>query len=110
MSENNFRNNKMKKKQLTDGISGFGSFQGLSVRTKTKAVFGTDTEQILLSVDEVWDHQGLSSASWVHLQQRDQSQVLLPALSLSLLDSSSCERWSCTLVQAFPLTDFFSIK
>lgn len=77
MTEIKFKNNKNRKqKQLTDGISGFGSFQGLSVWTKAKAVFGTDAEQILLSVDEVWDHQGLGSTGWVHLQQRDQSQVL----------------------------------
>lgn len=74
MSENNFKNNKMKeKKQLTDGISGFGSFQGLSIWTKAKAVFGTDAEKILLSIDEVWDHQRLSSTSWVHLQQGDKN-------------------------------------
>lgn len=52
----------------TDWISGFGSFDGLNVWSKPEAVLGPDAEQVLLTPDQVWNHQRLSSAGRVHLR------------------------------------------
>lgn len=53
----------------TDWISGFGSINGLSVWAETKAVLSLDAEQVLLAIDEVWNHHRLSSTGWVHLEK-----------------------------------------
>lgn len=53
----------------TDWISGFGSINGLSVWAETKAVLSLDAEQVLLAIDEVWNHHRLSSTGWVHLEE-----------------------------------------
>lgn len=60
----------------TDWISGFGCLGGLSEWTKPKAVLSPDAEQVLLTVNQVWNHQRLSSTGRVHLEERNQGQTL----------------------------------
>lgn len=59
----------IKGQERTDWISGFGPLHGLSEWAKAKAVLSTDTEQVLLTVDQVCNHQGLSSTGWIHHAQ-----------------------------------------
>lgn len=64
-------------RERTDWISGSGSLHGLRERAKAKAVLSSYAEQVLLTVDQVWNHQRLSSTGWIHLEQRDHNQTLL---------------------------------
>lgn len=98
----------------TNWISGFGSFNGLSVWAETKAVLSLDAEQVLLAIDEVWNHHRLSSTGWVHLKELDfilehflinNFVVYFPLEQLTV-----SSRFDHTLVQALPSTVFFSMK
>lgn len=60
----------------TDWISGFGRLGGLCEWAEPEAVLSPDAEQVLLSVNQVWNHQRLSSTGWVHLEERDQGRTL----------------------------------
>lgn len=40
----------------TYGIPGLGSLDGLNKWTETKSVLSTDTEQVLVSLIQVWNH------------------------------------------------------
>lgn len=54
----------------TDWIASFGLFDGLCEWAKAKAVLSPDSEEVFLSIDQIGNHQGLSSTGWIHLEER----------------------------------------
>lgn len=64
---------------LTDGVSGPGRINGDGKRTEAQPVLGSHSEQVVLSLQEAWDNEGLTGAGRIHLmdKKRHRRQVFI---------------------------------